>query len=193
MGVNAAGLFAGLTNRPAESRDERRRSRGLLVMDALGSRDVAEVEAGLGGDPHRRYNPFFLLSADGRRCSLASVSETFTRVRALEPGVHVVGNEDPSDPGSDKITRIRSDVERKIDPQESFEALFAGLVEILGGHELDSDPFRNTCVHTPDYGTRSAAVLALGPRARGYWASEGPPCKTKFNDYTSLLDALPQA
>ena len=193
MGVNAAGLFAGLTNRPVEESDARHRSRGLLVMDALASEDVAGVEARLGTDPHRRYNPFFLLAADGRSSSLMSVSESRTSHRPIDPGVHVVGNQDPEDPGSEKIARIRSAVERRIDPQAPFPALFDGLVSILAGHETDSEPLQNTCVHTPDYATRSSAVLALGTRTRGYWAAEGPPCRAKFHDYTSLLDALPQA
>ncbi|MEE8556561.1 MAG: NRDE family protein, partial [Myxococcota bacterium] len=40
MGVNARGLFVGLTNRPSTRRDRNRRSRGKLVMDALGYEDA---------------------------------------------------------------------------------------------------------------------------------------------------------
>jgi len=35
LGVNAGGLFVGVTNRSAGPRDSSRRSRGLLVLDAL--------------------------------------------------------------------------------------------------------------------------------------------------------------
>ena len=192
MGVNAAGVFAGLTNRPAERRDERRRSRGLLVMDALGSENAAGVGERLGGDLHRRYNPFFLLAADGRHSSLLRVDGSRETSRTLAPGVHVVGNLDEDDPGAGKVARVRRAVE-KLDPGAPFERLFAGLVEVLASHSVASDPLQNTCVHTPDYATRSSAILALGERTRGYWASEGPPCEAEFRDYTRLLDELPRA
>ena len=42
MGVNASGLFVGLTNRPVAVRDPSARSRGLLVLDALGA-ETAEA------------------------------------------------------------------------------------------------------------------------------------------------------
>src|SRR5262245_11355229 len=65
MGINENGLFVGLTNRRAEIPDRARRSRGLLVQDALGERDVDAVLASLGSDLPQRYNPFHLLAADG--------------------------------------------------------------------------------------------------------------------------------
>ena len=43
LGVNATGLFVGVTNRSAGPRDPARRSRGLLVLDALESADAPDL------------------------------------------------------------------------------------------------------------------------------------------------------
>ena len=45
LGLNAAGLFAAITNRPTRRPDPTRRSRGLLVLDALAEGDEAAAPA----------------------------------------------------------------------------------------------------------------------------------------------------
>src|SRR5262245_53382617 len=72
MGVNEQGLFAGLTNRRNANPQLERRSRGLLVRDALGRADTADALAAAGPDPAGTYNPFHLLIADGASTALAS-------------------------------------------------------------------------------------------------------------------------
>jgi len=111
MGLNTAGVFVGLTNRATQEAREERRSRGLLVLDAL-ERDTAEAIAadmreGLAG----MYNPFHLLCADGRSAFLTLLREQGAETRALGPGTHVVCNRDPDDPSSGKTGWIRRAVE----------------------------------------------------------------------------------
>jgi uncharacterized protein with NRDE domain len=189
MGVNAHGLFAGLTNRPVERKDTTRRSRGLLVVDALRCASAEGVPERLGADLARRYNPFQLLVADGRRTVLTRVDAQGACTRALPSGVHVVGNLDEGDAASTKLSRIREGAE-SIDVEAGFERIFGALVALLSDHGDASRPYENACVHLPGYGTRSAAVIALGDARRSFWAAEGPPCQAKFHDHTRLLDAL---
>jgi uncharacterized protein with NRDE domain len=191
MGVNENGLFAGLTNRRAPTPRPELRSRGLLVKDSLGCRDTGAVLDALGPDLGGRYNPFHLLSADGQRTALVSAGAEGVSIRELPPGIHVVGNGDPGDSVPGKLDRVRSAAQR-IDPQSPWEQLASQLVEVLSDHG-DPNPFENACVHSPDYGTRSSALIAVGPARRGYWVTDGPPCRAKFTNLRRLLDDLRQA
>ena len=94
-GLNVDGVFAALTNRPAASQDASRRSRGLLVADALrhGSADAAA--SALGAVAPDAYNPFNLYVAD-REKAFAIVYDRAPALWPLEPGVHVIGNADPN-------------------------------------------------------------------------------------------------
>jgi uncharacterized protein with NRDE domain len=191
MGVNEHGLFAGLTNRRNESPRPERRSRGLLVRDALGCRDARAALDGLGADPASAYNPFHLLVADGAHTALVSAGADGFRARDLAPGIHVVGNGDPEDVTSGKLGRIRSAAER-VDPGAPWERIVADLIAVLGDHG-SGDTFENACVHSPEYGTRSSAVIALGRERRGYWVTDGPPCRAKLTNRSRLLDDLRHA
>ncbi len=191
MGVNSRGLFVGLTNRSADNLETGRRSRGLLVRDALGCENADRVIEELGADPHRVYNPFFLVATDGRRSWHVAGRPGGTEIRELEPGVHVIGNRDADDPASAKVAEIRS-AALGLDTGAPLAGLRDSLVALLGSHPHPAQPLDNPCVHTPEYGTRSASVIALGPEVRGYWASDAAPCKAKLQNYTRLLDELPQ-
>jgi uncharacterized protein with NRDE domain len=188
MGVNENGLFAGLTNRRPRAAQQERRSRGLLVRDALGCPDTGAVLESLGSDLAERYNPFHLLSADGERTALVSAGADGVNIRELPPGIHVVGNGDPDDSIPGKLDRVRSAAQR-IDPRAPWERIASQLVEVLSDHG-DASPFENACVHSPDYGTRSSALIALGEAQRGYWVTDGPPCRAKFTNLRRLLDDL---
>src|SRR5262245_15314998 len=65
LGVNASGLFVGVTNRSAGPRDASRRSRGLLVLDALESPDAGSLHRRLAALDPGAYNAFHLAYADG--------------------------------------------------------------------------------------------------------------------------------
>ena len=44
------------------------------------------------------------------------------------------------------------------------------------------------CIHTPVYGTRSAALVAIGPkRVEHYLVADGPSCVTAFREWAPLL------
>lgn len=191
MGVNARGVFVGLTNRPTEVRRNDRRSRGLLVMDALGCGAASEVAEAMTEGLEGHYNPFNLLCADGRETFVTSLDERRARTWPLEPGVQILCNRDVNDPSSPKITRIRERV-AALDLEEPIDRIQRGLALILQSHDDPESPVGCVCVHTPDYGTRSSAIFALGARRQRFWYAEGPPCQTKYSNHSALLDELRQ-
>lgn len=189
MGLNKVGVFVGLTNRRTEHREAGRRSRGLLVADALGrpsARAVAkEMRTGLAG----RYNPFHLFYADGRDAFLTVLREDGVETRELSPGIHVVGNRDAADPASRKLTRLQAQV-GALDLDAPLAVTLESLRTLLSGHPDPTEPLENPCVHTPAYGTRSSSLIAVGSRPWGYWHAEGAPCQSKYENVSGLLDDL---
>ena len=188
MGLNARGLFVGLTNRRTPAPQKDRRSRGLLVAEALKRPNAAAVAQDMRDGLQGTYNPFHLLYADGRQSFLTHLGERGVETRALEPGIHVVCNRDPEDPSSSKTRNIRKAL-TQIDLDAPFARVFDGLAAVLAQHG-EGDPLEHVCVHTPEYGTRSSAILALGEDRWRYWHAEGPPCQAKFRNLTRLLDDL---
>ena len=191
MGVNSHGLVVALTNRPTEARREDRRSRGLLVMDSLARATPREVAEDMREGLEATYNPFNLFYSDGRESFVTSLREDGASTSALAPGVHVLCNRDIDDPGSPKIAGIQTRL-GDLDMTGSLERIVAGLSDVLRAHGDPANPMDHVCVHTPTYGTRSSAVLALGRSRWRYWHAEGPPCETKYRNYTTLLDDLRQ-
>ena len=105
LGLNAHGLFAAVTNRPAGKLDSQRRSRGHLVVDALRSRSAAQAIEELDNLSAETYNPFNLLVADREQVHAITYRETPRRVELVSP-VIVLGNTDPTEPPSAKLSRL---------------------------------------------------------------------------------------
>jgi uncharacterized protein with NRDE domain len=185
-GLNANGVFAAITNRPAAQLDPSRRSRGQLVLDALAvdsARAAAESLAPIGRD---LYNPFNLFVADALE-AFALVYDGAPRLVELAAGAHVIGN---ADPDARDVPKVRRALERA-------EAIAAGPVERIAEslaalcrtHE-PGDPRGSTCVHHGGYGTRSSTVLRLGSRQDLLRHADGPPCTSPYRDFTPLLAQL---
>lgn len=188
LGVNSHGLFAALTNVGGEEPDPARRSRGLLVLDALESETAAEAASRIEGMGADRHNPFNLCVADAREAWGVSSRGEALRVR-LEPGVHVVGNTALGAPPAAKAAGLRASA-RRLAGAELGTAL-EGLAELCRGH-VDGDPLAGACVHTQSYGTRSSALLALAdaPGDSVLRFSDGAPCENGYDDFTPLLHEL---
>jgi uncharacterized protein with NRDE domain len=184
LGVNEAGLVAGLLNRRvATPPDPSRRSRGLLCLDALAASRAPEVASAVAAVPAGRYNAFNLLVADASDAFVAAqATDAAPRVDALAPGVHVLTNLDVNDP---TCPRIAASHRRFVAAGEAFladtdeEAFVARLRDVLADHVTALDPRGpgSLCVHAGEYGTRSSSVLLLGRRRRCFFA-DGPPCRT---------------
>ncbi|MBN2498661.1 MAG: NRDE family protein [Deltaproteobacteria bacterium] len=179
LGLNARGLFAGVTNRFGAPRDPRRRSRGELVFDALEAADCAQAAERLAGLQPGQYNPFHLLVAD-RRAGLMLVDDGRSLHRKeLGPGLHVLTERSFSDAAPERETWLQARLAScaRCPDAERFR-------ELLSFHH-PIDPFDGTCVHVPwlGYGTRSATLIRLGAGGDLFLHAEGPPCETPWADY----------
>ena len=189
LGVNDAGLFAAVTNRLCEELDPSRRSRGMLVLDALAS-ETASRAADRAQDLARgAYNPFNLFVADRRSAHVVSYVDSPERVD-LGPGVHVVGNVDPAE-RTPKTARLRERAEAAAEAAGPTAALEC-LASICRSHDGGGDPLRDACVHAGRYGTRSSALLSLADADDGdvLRFADGAPCATEYEDFTPLLRRL---
>jgi len=185
LGVNPAGVFAAVTNRPGPP-DPARRSRGLLVLDALAAESAVEAAVLLRRLPERAYNGFNLFVADAEDAFVA-VYRDAVRVTALAPGAHVIGNADPDDRGVPKVARLLDAVAPLAGAP--LAVAWRRLAAVCRGHDGGGSPLDDTCIHAGGYGTRSSTLLALGAPGvpdRLRFAG-GPPCRTAYADLDPLL------
>jgi uncharacterized protein with NRDE domain len=199
LAVNEHGLVAGLTNRPSPGgRDPAKRSRGELPLMLAGHRRADAAVAGLVRTVRPDlYNPAWLLVGD--RDSLFAVElhgEGPARSRQLEPGIHVLENVPLGEP-SPKVDRVRgllSTARSTGAPLwDAMRSVLADHVVPEAGPPADDDGHslvrpaatRAACVHTEEYGTRSAALIRVpshGGARPDMEVADGPSCTTPFVD-----------
>jgi uncharacterized protein with NRDE domain len=185
LGVNAQGVFAALTNRRSEP-DPSRRSRGLLVLDALAAGSASAAADQLAELPSDAYNPFNLLVADSRTAHVVSYDRKPERID-LEPGAHVIGNVHPGD-RTGKLERLRSHAASA--GEGPADAVLDRLALACRSHEGDGELDR-ACVHAGPYGTRSSTLLRVGSAAGDMLRyADGAPCQHAYRDFTPLLKQL---
>jgi uncharacterized protein with NRDE domain len=193
LGLNGSGVFAALTNLRVSNPDPTRRSRGEVVIEALGGTGAREAAARLGKLAANAYNPFNCFVADGQRAFVIVYREA-PRITELTRGVHVIGNADADTAAAPKIGRVLERArEVALLPREQILPALAGICREHGHGE---SPLDDTCVHAGGtYGTRSSMLFELAERSaesRMLWA-DGPPCKEPYQDYSSLLHELRRA
>ena len=194
FGVNRVGLFAAVTNVACADPDPKRRSRGLLVVDALGAATAREAAEKAESLPLGAYNPFNLFLADREEAVTITYEELPRRI-ASDAGVFVVGNTAPDAPPSPKLRRLREQVERIASGPE--ETLLEELGGLCGSHDAAGSSLSDVCVHTERYGTRSSALLRLGAAGledstSDFRFADGAPCQSRYDDFTPLLRELGQ-
>lgn len=186
LGLNEHGLFAAITNRRCESPDPKRRSRGLIVLDALNASSALEAAEEIEGLRSDAYNPFNLLVADHQTAHLFSYAGAPERFD-LSPGAHVIGNVHPDDTGFPKLARQRQEVEAA--SRSSADRVLGELAGVCSSHEGGSS-MEHTCVHAEPYGTCSSTLLRLGSEGSELHYADGAPCHREYRDYTNLLFEL---
>ena len=187
LGVNSSGLFAAVTNRFCKSTDPSRRSRGLLVLDALAAGSASEAAERLERLAADAYNPFNLFVADRETAHVVTYAGRPER-SDLKPGAHVVGNARPGDV-TPKIERQRKRAEEIA--HAPVHRVLDRLAELCRDHEGE-DARSATCVHGSAYATRSSTLLRLEapPGAGELRFAEGTPCTSEYRDFTPLLARL---
>ena len=190
LGLNARGLFVGVTNRFGAAKDPSRESRGLLVVESLRAESARALHATLATLSPGRFNAFHLLYADARDAFVTWSDGSVLQQVVLGPGVHVVTERSLG--GDDRErTELVLDRVRALDASHGVDVEdVQAILRIHGG----AHPLGGTCVHVPEigYGTRSSMVLLVAARpdeSRLSWA-EGNPCSTQYEDRSELLGAL---
>jgi uncharacterized protein with NRDE domain len=125
----------------------------------------------------------------------------------LDPGIHVLAN-GPLHESSPKTDHVRRRVARIAESSEA-DALEV-LRSVLSDHTIpesteaappppvdgDSPPTERpkelaaACVHTENFGTRSAALVSVPVGGLPHvWVADGPPCRTPFVPVDELWSA----
>jgi uncharacterized protein with NRDE domain len=191
LGLTAGGLFVAVTNRFGVPRDDSRRSRGMVVLEALSAPSAKELHGRLAVLQPAAYNAFHLLYADREGAFVTWSDGTTLRQDVLGPGIHVVTERSLGGDDRARTELVRSRYPPVVpDAPPSVDAL-AGLLRL---HAPPEDPVAGTCIHIPalGYGTRSSLVLRLGPtlaQSELAWA-EGSPCTHPMVPRPDLFKAL---
>jgi Transport and Golgi organisation 2 len=187
LGLTASGLFVCVTNRRGAAPDPSRRSRGLLVLDALRAGDAAAVRALCSTLPPERYNGFHLVFADARVAGVAICDGERLEVRALQPGeAHLVTERSY---GAGEGVR-EAEVRREVAPLLLSPGVSAAMLRPPMQRHGPS-PLEGACVHADElgYGTRSSIQLVLRASPDFLW-TQGHPCTNPAQNLSSGAAAL---
>jgi hypothetical protein len=184
LGLNGQGLFACVTNRRGAMIDPSRRSRGLLVLEALQAASAAELRERVGELRGDRHNGFHLAYADLRHAFVTwSDGIALQHVPLPADRVHVITERSF---GAGESAREREIAAAFADREETL----AAWREPMTRHA--QQPIESACVHADDigYGTRSSLQLFVRPTAtEGLW-TDGHPCVNAPRDLAPLLSEL---
>ena len=191
LGLNRLGLFVGVTNRFGVDRDDRRESRGQLVVEALRHTSALSLHSALSATNAQRFNAFHLFYSDGRESFVTWSTGREVLQQSLPSGLHVITERSLG--GDD---RARTELIRSRWPaiQSGPGPLAERLANLL---RLPGNPAgTGVCIHAPqfNYGTRSSLILLVAnplPQSQLLWA-DGPPCTTEYQSRDDLLKELEQ-
>ena len=175
LGLNARGLFVGVTNRFGVPKDDARRTRGELVTNALEAWSARDLHAHLATLPADRYNAFHLLYADASAAFVTWSDGARVTQEVLVPGVHVVTERSLGASDEGRTERVLAEWKKVAMPPRAEDV--EAIMKIHG----EGSPLEGTCIHVPalGYGTRSSMVLLAAATPQMFWA-EGPPCVTPY-------------
>ena len=208
IGYNDAGVFVAITNRwngreaersgasnrasgekrPASREPGGKRSRGLLVRDALGQSSAEEAARLVERELDERvYDGFNLVLADASAALFVEWDGETRRVRNFDPGVHVVVNVGAD--GDYAIPETRAEAGRaqadnagtvanalQVEPGETSTGWLDRAADVIADHEY------GVCVHQDRFGTRSSSLVEIGREGSRYRYADGPPCETDYRD-----------
>ncbi len=190
LGLNARGLFVGITNRAGVERDPMRRSRGILVVDCLKASSARELHTFLATLPPSRHNGFHLLYADREHAFVTwSDGQQVTQLE-LPAGVHAITERSFGAGVLDRAGAVQERVRAIVEREPPTLELLRDQVK---QHGPPGAPLEEACVHGEafGYGTRSSLQLLIPSSGApsGQW-TEGPPCTAPASDLGELLRQL---
>jgi len=197
IGVAESGLFVGVTNRSIGggpsiiSKD--RRSRGALVLDALGCETVAEALEVVRGHGPEAHNPFHLVLVDATDAMVIwSDGWTLHEDPLAEGAVHPVTERSygaaPSRRDEYLVERGAGLVAAPEPTPEQWRALLGLRFDHASADPMEA--FDDVCVAVPEwgYGTRSSTWVRIGDDGRVRYATiEAPPSEGAFVDISGKI------
>ena len=180
LGVNDAGVVAGVLNRPGPlGPDPAKRSRGELVLEALDHGDADRAAAALDALDPASYRPFNLVIADNRDAFW--LKNTGTEPIAVAPvpeGLSMITAFDLNDAASPRIARFRArfDAAPAPDPASGECSAWQAL---LGARDAGSGEGEEGAMRIEaqnGFGTLSSSLIGLDDAGgRVYLFSESAP------------------
>ena len=184
LGLNRYGLFVCVTNRRGAMIDPARRSRGLLVLEALQAQTARGLHAALHELRGDRHNGFHLVYADLHDAFATFSDGAAVHQVALESGrVHII-TERSFGAGEGERERTVAQAFAHLEPD--VRAWRAPMTQHA------KEPLESACVHADDvgYGTRSSLQLMLRPRSAEMLWTEGHPCVNAPRNISALARQL---
>jgi hypothetical protein len=172
LGINQRGLTCGITNRWGPANDPSRKSRGLVVRDALLAGSARAAVDLLASRSPSETNAFGLLIADRDQAFRVDCDGLTIETQTLEPGVTVLANWGAKEkrPRSDRALELAARV-----PRGEFEDALPALRTLVSDHEGAEIPGQAICVHGDRYATVCSTLIAVGDRI--HWQdTRGNPC-----------------
>ena len=184
LGVNRRSLFVCVTNRRGAMVDPARRSRGLLVMEALQAQSASGLHQALRELRPDRHNGFHLVYADLRDAFVTWGDGYSVHQLPLEPGRVQVITERSFGAGEGQreqsMARAFEDLEPELKAWRQPMTMHA------------TEPLESACVHADavGYGTRSSLqLLVRRSDARALW-TDGHPCVNPARDISEMAQGL---
>lgn len=200
LGVNSAGLAAGVVNRRiATEPNPSARSRGQLCLDMLQAATMGEARADLPYEDAGRYQPFLLLVAGAEGAVAAYNSATDIETADLKAGLHVFSNTSFTEEDGKKLDRARGlfagagdSLARILRSPGSLDSAVAALRPVLSDHTpIENEARGALCVHAPgaDYGTVSSSIIFLSRSDNKFhfYHAPGSPCRAEFKPMPALV------
>ncbi|MFZ0324831.1 MAG: NRDE family protein [Actinomycetes bacterium] len=192
LAVDPRGRVCAVTNRhPGGRRPERdaaRRSRGEVPLTVLEGGDDLSATRAIDAMRAEQYNPVNVLYLSAGTAYWGGLDdEAGVRRTSLAPGVHVLTEQDPDDPASEKAAALLGDARCVAERATDADELLLGFRSLLRSHDRRGrGPEAAACIHETLFGTVSSATVTVSPTGTRYEHAEGHPCVT---EYQSVLPA----
>lgn len=186
MGVNSAGLFAGITNRIDVKSTRGCKSRGSLVVSALRNVNAQNAyDELMGALSANDFNGFNLVVADRKKSFLIQGNKKQITGQPIEESFWVVSNQGVGCSIPTTSRRVNNALrywhDADVDEKEPTVENLSGLLNV-------HDAWRyGTCINQPkqNYGTKSSSIILLGENGWKYNHRERTSsehiCKTAFD------------
>ena len=187
LGVNQYGLLVAVTNRPKSESPENPKSRGLLLRELLTCGDArSATELAQNEISKNRYAGCNIVCADQESVRVIHAGD-WLRIRFLPPGLHALTAHDVDDSSDPRLGHALWWLGQRNPPHS--EACIQALKDLCGQTGNGGPAI---CLRGERGGTVSSSIILLRPSLLQsvYLHAQGPPDRTAYEDYSSLLRRL---